>query len=87
MNRVLSQLSLAAGGGLFIIVLVSALIKGVPVLVAIFRALIVMSVGSVILAMFLRYIIYILRRFVAGRIMQRRQQQQTAGAEKERAQP
>jgi len=71
MTAILAQMSVAIGGLMFIVSLVIMLTRGVPILVAVFRASVVMCVTSTVVAMFLRYFSSILRRFVAEQVMKR----------------
>ena len=72
MSNVLKQLSVAVGGILFVVVLVMGLCLDIPLLVAVFRATVVMCVGSIIVAVFFRFFAGVLYRFVAEQILQQR---------------
>lgn len=70
MNAVLGQLSIAIGGVLFVVVLVITLVSGVPIMVAVFRASIVMCLSGVVVAVFFRFLSSILRGFVIEQVKQ-----------------
>ena len=72
MSNVLKQLSVAVGGVLFVIVLVMCICLDIPLLVAVFRATVVMCLGSIIAALFFRFFAGVLYRFVAEQILQQR---------------
>ncbi len=74
MSDALKQLSVAFGGVLFIAVMVLALTSRVPVLVAVFRAFVVMCIGSVVVALFFRFFTVLLYRFVTEQVLKHRQE-------------
>ena len=72
MSKVLGQLAIALGGMLFVVVMIMAVSQGVPILVAVFRAWVVMCVSSIVLAVFFRVFASVLYRFVAEQVMLQR---------------
>ena len=83
MNKVLVQLSVAVGGILFVIVLLLALQRGVPLMAAIFRGVAVMSISSVVMVVFARFFMSLLYRFVAEEVL-RQQSDDRAGSKQTR---
>ena len=72
MSAVLAQLSVAIGFLLMVIVLIVTTTRGVPITVALFRALVVMCVSSVVMALFFRFFTSVLYRFLAEKVMEQR---------------
>ncbi len=68
MSSILKQLALLIGGILFLVALGLALLSGAPLLEALYRALIVLLLGSVAVALFFRYFAGILYKFVIERV-------------------
>ncbi len=64
MSTALKKLAYAAGTLLALIVLVISLINGIPLGDAMFRAAVVMCVGTVILALFFRFFTHVLFGFL-----------------------
>lgn len=80
MISVLGQLSIAIGGLMFIVVMIIGLANDVPVYLAVFRAIIVMCVTSVVMALFFRFFTNMVYRFVAEQVLQQnRDKKQKAG--------
>ncbi|OGV65237.1 MAG: hypothetical protein A2283_05440 [Lentisphaerae bacterium RIFOXYA12_FULL_48_11] len=72
MSNVLKQLSVAIGGLLFVVVLIVGFLLDIPLAVSVFRATVVMCVGSIVVALFFRFFAGVLYRFVAEQILQQR---------------
>ena len=64
MNSALVQLSLMIGTVLFLLALGLAMMNNMPMSTALFRAIIVMCVGTVVSAGFFRFFVGILYRFI-----------------------
>ena len=71
MHAALTKLSMAAGGLLAIVSVCLMLWGGVPPHVAAFRGIVVMCVGSAVVALFLRFVASLLYRFVAEEVARR----------------
>jgi len=76
MSSVLAQLALTGGAILFLAALGVAWLSGVPLLTALFRAVIVMCLGSVIVAGFFRYFTGILYRFIDEKMQEQARQRE-----------
>jgi hypothetical protein len=74
MSSVLAQLALTGGAILFLIALGVSWLSGVPLLTALFRAVIVMCLGSVVVAGFFRYFTGILYRFIDEKMREQARQ-------------
>lgn len=72
MSSALKQLAVAIGGILFVVVLAITVALDIPLIVGVFRATVVMCLGSLIMAMFFRFFAGVLYRFVAEQILQQR---------------
>ncbi len=70
MSAILKQFAVLLGGGCFIIVLVVNLVYRVPLVMALFRSLMVFFVCSIIFAFFFRFCFEILYKFVLARLQQ-----------------
>ncbi len=68
MSAALKKLAYAAGTLLALIVLSIALLNDMPLSVALFRAAVVMCVGTVILAMFFRFFTHVLFGFLQEKL-------------------
>jgi ABC-type transport system involved in cytochrome bd biosynthesis fused ATPase/permease subunit len=80
MNAVLGQIAVAVGGLLFIVVFAWCVATGVPVLVAIFRASVVMCLSTLIVAVFFRFLSSVLRKFVIEKIQEHNKAKAARGA-------
>jgi uncharacterized membrane protein (DUF106 family) len=78
MSKVLGQIAIALGGIMFLVVAVVLSFRGVPLLEAVCRAVVVMCVTAVVTAVFFRYFTSILYKFVAERVMQQSKKGQPA---------
>jgi hypothetical protein len=87
MSAVLGQLAIALGGVLFIVTLTITLLNGTPVMPAIFRAFIVMCIGSVCIAVFFRFLSSVLHNFVIDKIKQYNIAKAKGGPKKQRRMP
>ena len=83
MNTILGNISIAIGGILFVIVLVIGFARGVPILVAVFRASIVMCISSAVVAVFFRFFSSVLYKFVAEKVQENKRVKEAAEREKE----
>jgi hypothetical protein len=72
MSRILGQLAVAIGGVFFILVMIVGTVRDVPMTTTLFRALIVMCVSSVAVAIFFRFFTKVLYRFAAEEVMRHR---------------
>ena len=70
MSSVLIQLSVLLGSVLFLLSLGVALVNGVSLLTALFRAVIVMCAGTVVSAAFFRFFLGVLYRFIDEKMME-----------------
>ncbi len=82
MSKILGQLSVAIGGMFFILVLIVGTVRDVPMTTVLFRALIVMCVSSVAVAMFFRFFSKILYRFAAEEVLRHRAAKSARGPAK-----
>jgi len=73
MNSVLVQLSLMIGTVLFLLALGLAMMNNMPMSTALFRAIIVMCVGTVVSAGFFRFFVGILYRFIDEKLKEQAQ--------------
>lgn len=74
MSAVLVNLAMVLGFFLSMISLISGLASGVPFWTAIFRAAIVLSVGTVVIMAFFRYFNIVLYRFLGEKLEEHRKQ-------------
>ena len=72
MSKILGQLSVAIGGVFFILTLIVGTVRDVPMTTTLFRALIVMCISSVAMAMFFRFFSKVLYRFAAEEVLRHR---------------
>jgi len=64
MNSALAQIAAAVGFVLFLVAMAAGLLLGVPVLTALYRALMIMIIGSVIATFFFQFFAKVLYSFI-----------------------
>jgi hypothetical protein len=79
MSDALKQLAYLAGTFLAMLVLAIALLRGMPFGVALFRAAVVMCVGTAIVALFFRSFTMILYRFLQEKMKEHRPPEEKRG--------
>jgi hypothetical protein len=80
MNSALVQLSLMIGTVLFLLALGLAMMNNMPMTTALFRAIIVMCVGTVVSAGFFRFFVGILYRFINEKLKEQARAQEATKA-------
>lgn len=82
MSRILGQLAIVTGIAFALVAFVAGMALGVPVLVAAFRAAVVMCVGTVVVSVFFRLFTSTLYRFIAEQALLARQRRVGNGAKR-----
>ncbi|MDF7808023.1 hypothetical protein P4E94_11285 [Pontiellaceae bacterium B12219] len=75
MSAVLVNLAMAVGSLLGIFTLVIGLLRGVPVWTGLFRAAIVLAIGTVVVMAFFRFFNVVLFRFLAEKLKEHRERE------------
>lgn len=78
MSSVLGQLAMAVGGIMFILSMIFSLTNGVSMLPALYRAVMVMCLCTIIVVIFFRFFTRLLYRFVNDRMKEQAEQQAKA---------
>ena len=78
MNKALQKIAAAIGFLLFVTALTIALLRDVPVLAALYRAIMVMLLGTIVVGLFFQFFARILYKFIDE---QRRQAEEAVQAE------
>ncbi|MDZ8117271.1 hypothetical protein [Pontiella agarivorans] len=75
MSAVLVNLAMAVGSLFSIFTLVIGLLRGVPIWTGLFRASIVMAIGTVVVMAFFRFFNVVLFRFLAEKLKEHRERE------------
>ena len=78
MSSVLGQLAIAIGGIMFILSMILSLANGVSLLPALYRAVLIMCLCTIIVVVFFRFFTRLLYRFVNDRMKEQQAEQAKA---------
>ncbi|MBN1672167.1 MAG: hypothetical protein JXR37_14095 [Kiritimatiellae bacterium] len=81
MNSILGKLAVAVGVILFPIALVAALLNGVPLLTALYRAAVILFAGTVCVLVFFRFFARVLYEFVSEQLSRQEEARKKAEAQ------